>query len=130
MYVTARLAMFAALAASLATSAPAFANSTYGLTLRGEVPVICRAEIQSVAAGEAGETSATLSEFCNSAAGYKVYATVSDEDLRVSVDGLEIAPEADGRFLLASEARPNIASRDLIFAGASSGTISITVVAA
>lgn len=131
MFGFARLSVAGAAVASLAIAAPAFANANYMLSLRGEVPTICRAQIEGLVPVEAGsDMTGTLKEFCNSAAGYKVYATASDEALRVNVDGREVAPEADGRFLLATESHANIAARSVTFSGASSGTISITVVAA
>lgn len=131
MFGFARLTVAGAAVASLATAAPAFGNATYMLSLRGEVPTICRAQIDGLAPVEAGgDLTATLKEFCNSAAGYKVYATASDEALRISVDGRDVTPEADGRFLLASEIHANIAAREVTFSGASTGTISIIVIAA
>lgn len=124
-----RIAGLCASVGFLAFSSVLAANPLYTLNLRGEVPTVCRAEIKDATLGETGEMTARLHEFCNSGAGYSVYAVASNPELRVSVDGQLVSAQADGRLLLSRASQPTIATREISLAGAAGGTIRITVVA-
>lgn len=125
-----QLAGICASGSLFAFSSALIANPLYTLHLRGEVPTVCRAEIKNVQAiNLAGDVIAQLDEFCNSAAGYSVYAVASDPALRISVDGRTLGAQADGRYLLSGSSEPALATRAISLSGAPGGTLSITVVA-
>lgn len=120
---------FGLLSAGIALSSGANANPFYSLGIRGEVPLICRAELTIEPADDVtGEVTAKLDEFCNSASGYRVYATPSGPAVRVKVDGNYLVAEPDGRYLISSTRQPGAASRLLQLTNASGETIRVTVV--
>ena len=72
----AALSCFAAVNASAVNPALDVGSGRYVLGITGFVPVICRASVDATSVpAAAGEVSlGTLSEFCNSANGYEIYA--------------------------------------------------------
>jgi hypothetical protein len=129
---------FAALAAA-AVAIPAVAAETgdYRIGIEGEVPLLCRASVDSATVpATAGETKlGRLEEFCNSGAGYKVYADYSPElaNAVLRVDGRAVPLDESGTALVSSSAGAAIASHDLVLSlpeGVSGGSISFRIVPA
>lgn len=117
-----------AVAASALVSTAATATPSFTLELTGQVPTLCYADVQL----DAG----TMSEFCNDANGYEVYAEHSPElaGATLVVDGVEVALSADGPTRVSGSDRADIASRSLELRLphgriASTGTLSFRVVA-
>jgi hypothetical protein len=105
------------MALALLVPTAASAESTATLTLRGFVPVICRANFESSPSEGADgvEQLGSIDEFCNSGAGYTV---IVDYDPGTSsgslvVDGRQVALDGSGSVVIAQSTGPAIASRSL-----------------
>lgn len=97
-------------AASALVSTAATATPSFTLELTGHVPTICYAEVQLNVAGPG-----TISEFCNHANGYEVYAEHSPDlaGAMLVVDGVEVALSADGPTRVSRSDRADIATRSI-----------------
>jgi hypothetical protein len=97
-------------AASALVSTAATATPSFTLELTGHVPTICHAEVQLDAAGPG-----TISEFCNHANGYEVYAEHSPDlaGAMLVVDGVEVALSADGPTRISRSDHADIATRSI-----------------
>lgn len=114
----------------LAIAAPAVASvvgpAGQSFSVVGEVPVICRATVQSVATPSASVTtySGVLSEFCNAPGGYAVYARLGGavDEATLLVDGQAIARDVSGAFVVSRSSHANVAARKLQLSGVTSST--------
>lgn len=112
----------------LAIAAPAVASvavpAGQSFNVVGEVPVICRATVHSVATPSASMTtySGVLSEFCNAPGGYTVYARLGGESDKATllVDGQAIARDVNGAFVVSRSSYANVAARTLQLSGVTS----------
>ena len=118
-------------AASALVSTAAAAAPSFTLELTGHVPTLCYAEVQLDVA-----RLGTISEFCNHANGYEVYAEHSPElaDAVLVVDGVEVPLSASGPTRVSRSDRADIATRSLELRlpdgrAAPNGTLSFRVVA-
>jgi hypothetical protein len=125
-------------ALSLTLASPVGAEGArFGIDVQGHVPVICQARVDAatVSAG-AGETSlGHLNEFCNSGAGYSVYADYSEElsNAVLVIDGKAVPLSESGSVLISTSATAAITSRELSLKlpdGVTGGSISFRIVAA
>ena len=103
----------------LALLAPtaASASATATLTLRGFVPVICRANFQSAPSEGANgvEQLGSIDEFCNDGGGYRVvvdYDPGTDPGSLV-VDGRQVVLDGSGTAVIAESSGPAINTRTL-----------------
>ena len=95
----------------------ASASSTATVTLRGFVPVICRANFQSAPSEGANgvEELGRIDEFCNSGGGYRVivdYDPGTDLGTLV-VDGRQVGLDGSGTAVIAQSSGPAVTSRSL-----------------
>jgi hypothetical protein len=128
----------AALCLSALPAVPAAAEGvSYNIQIQGIVPVICRAKVDAgtvrVVPGVAD--LGKLTEFCNNASGYKVYADYSPELANASlvVDGRSISLADGGSTLVSTSQTAGIATHDLALnvpQGVKGGSISFRIVAA
>lgn len=131
----------AVVAAAAALTAPA-ANSTtpysvegnYTFKIEGFVPVICRATVNSsnVSPQDGAVQLGIMSEFCNNASGYEVWAEHSDSlaGSTLVVDGREIQLSDSGTTLVSQSGSAAVANRQLalnLADGVSSGSLSIRI---
>ena len=124
--------VFTALAASALVSTGAGASPAgFTLEMTGHVPVICHAEVQLNVAN-----LGTMSEFCNAANGYEIYAEHSPElvDAVLVVDGVDVPLSASGPTRVSRSDHADIATRSLELRlpdgrAAPNGTLSFRVVA-
>ena len=124
--------VFTALAASALVSTGAAASPAgFTLEMTGHVPIICHAEVQLDVANRG-----TMSEFCNDANGYEIYAEHSPElaDAVLVIDGVDVPLSASGPTRVSRSDHADIATRSLELRlpdgrTAPNGTISFRVVA-
>ena len=106
-----------ALVPSAATASPFDFAAGFRIEISGEVPVICRAEVEnSIVAPQEGVVSlGTMREFCNGSNGYEIYADHSPElaDAVLVVDGVEMKLSAGGATRISRSDHAAIASRSL-----------------
>ena len=99
---------------ALAATVPATGRgeTTYTIAIRGEVPLVCRVNLDG----------GRLHEFCNSGTGYRVYAAPSAELVGATliVDG-ERKTLGGGETLLSSRTSPGIVDRAVAVEGAAQG---------
>lgn len=130
-------------AAVLSTMVAGAANSTqplnasgggYTFRIQGFVPVICRATVQDATyAPRAGRIDlGTLDEFCNSPAGYQVWAehSTSLAGSKLVVDGREVRLSRSGATMISQSRNAAVAKRPLALEmadGATTGSLSIRV---
>lgn len=109
-----KFAAFGLMAATL--SVPTSASS-YGVELRGYVPVSCHitGDAAIIDIADASADLGQVREFCNNAAGYDLYLDYAPElaGAVVLIDGESIALDEDGTASLAAEAGPAIRSRSV-----------------
>ena len=109
-----KIAAFGLAATILATPAMA---STYGVELRGHVPVTCHVKGDAPVADIAEEAVdlGAIREFCNNGAGYDLYLDHSPQmaGAVVLIDGAEFELGSEGSVALAGEAGPAIQSRNV-----------------
>lgn len=125
-----------ALAATALVSTPAVAASpAFTLEMIGHVPTICHAKVE-VAPSTGAALAGTMSEFCNNAAGYEIFAEHSPElaDAVLVVDGVEVSLSASGPTRVSRSDHADIATRSLELRlpdgrAAPNGTLSFRVVA-
>lgn len=103
--------------AALAPTAASASSSTATITIRGFVPVICRANFDSAPSMGANgvEELGNIDEFCNSGGGYRV---IVDYDPGVDpgslvIDGRQVALDGSGTAVIDQSSGPAIASRSL-----------------
>jgi hypothetical protein len=120
-----------AVAASALVSTAAIAAPDFTLEITGHVPTLCYAEVRLDAASRGA-----ISEFCNDADGYEVYAERSPElaNAVLVVDGVEVALSAEGPTRVSRSDHADIATRSLELRlpdgrAATNGTLSFRVVA-
>ncbi len=104
--------------ATMAASTPAMpVSDSFTLSIRGFVPVICRADVQaSQITPESGVNAiGVMKEFCNSPSGYQIWAdhSASLNDAALLVDGRRIELSDTGSTLISESSHAAIASRDL-----------------
>ena len=113
-----------AIAAPTAATVAVPAGQSFNIV--GEVPVICRATVQSVATRSASKAtySGLLNEFCNAPGGYAVYARLGGASVEATllVDGQAIARDANGAFVVSRSSQANVAARTLQLSGVTSTT--------
>src|SRR5438270_4995510 len=122
----------AALCASAFLATPSLAKgASYTIDIQGFVPVICRAQVQATAVpAAAGEASlGKLTEFCNDAHGYRVYADYSPALAAADlvVDGRIVHLSHAGSTMISQSQYAAIASHDVSLRlpqGVSGGSIS------
>lgn len=120
-----------------AVSAPILgASGSFSLSIRGFVPVICRANVQAtqIQPKEGSVSLGTLNEFCNNARGYEVWADYSPglSDAALVVDNKVVDLDAGGSTRLLQVPHAGAAERSLALnlpSSTASGSISIRVVA-
>lgn len=97
-------------------SAPSTASS-YGVELRGHVPVSCHVTGQSAMIDVADDVAdlGVLREFCNNASGYNLYLDYAPQlaGAVVTVDGTSLALGAAGTATLATETGPAMRTRSV-----------------
>ena len=95
-------------------SAPSAASS-YGIELRGHVPVTCHVSSNAAIFAVDGSTAdlGVLREFCNNAAGYQLYLDYAPElaGAVVMIGGTSVELGAQGTAALAEESGPAIRTR-------------------
>lgn len=129
------IAALAALTAPAANSAEAYRiDGGYTFKIEGFVPVVCRATVDSshVTPGSGSLQLGTMSEFCNNASGYEVWAEHSDSlaGSTLVVDGREISLSKSGETLVSHSRSAAVATRRLalnLAEGATTGSLSIRV---
>lgn len=128
-----------AFGAMLAVAPTAFADTTqdgYRLTVSGYVPVVCRANLDTMVAPSGGNQVdlGTLHEFCNSANGYKVTVDHSPElaGATLMIDGNAVRLSDAGSTVISGASQPGIAAHKVSLVtenGQANGTLSIRVTA-
>lgn len=113
-------------AGAAAAGQRASASASAGITLRATVPLICRLEVEEVAAPSAGGARrARVEEFCNGRDGFFVYAThaplAADPGWRFVYGEREIAPSPGGATLLFDSDAPARATRTFAIRGTGRG---------
>jgi hypothetical protein len=98
----------------------AFGNASQSISIRGEVPLICRVSLSGGSSDFSADGTASLgtaSEFCNSGSGYRVYAR-ADGDVsgaNIVVDGVSFPLRAGAEFVIASSSTANSISRNIVY---------------
>ncbi|HZZ86865.1 MAG TPA: hypothetical protein VFE13_00895 [Caulobacteraceae bacterium] len=114
---TVRWLVPAGLALAMLAPAAVSASSTATLTIRGYVPLICRANFESApAAGPHGvEQLGRIHEFCNSATGYRVIADYDGgrDTGYLLVDGRRVDLDGGGSVVIAESRGPAATTRSL-----------------
>lgn len=108
----------AAVAAAAALTAGAPRAATWTIELRGEAPVVCKADLaQSQVTGSGGQTSlGALNELCNDARGFHVFARTSPGAGGVFiVDGRSVPLSTDGQTEIDVSPSAAIATRQLAY---------------
>lgn len=107
----------AALPAAAVDTSLDVGRSDFSVRITGFVPVICHARVSAATVPAEPGTLALgeLSEFCNNAAGYRVYADYSPSlvDAKLVVDGQEVVLGEGGSAVVSSSESASIASRNL-----------------
>ena len=107
-----------ALVAALAPTSTFAASST--ITLRGYVPVICRATFDGAPAPLKGDVVhlGTAREFCNAGSGYRVVVSYDGgaDPGSLVVDGRAIELDSSGQTVIAETHTPGIQSREIAYA--------------
>ena len=92
-------------------------RSDTAIAITGFVPVICHARVDAASVSpESGVVSlGELREFCNSPAGYRVYADYSPSlaDAELIVDGVSVPLQANGSTLVSQSSKAAIDHRQL-----------------
>ena len=109
-----KIAAFGLMAAIASTPTSA---STFGIDLRGHVPVSCHVT-GSAAVVDVADATADLGavrEFCNSAAGYDLFLDYAPQlaGAVVMIDGNAVELGSEGTASIAAEAGPAVRSRDV-----------------
>jgi hypothetical protein len=126
-----------ALVSTGAIAAPFDGGAGFTLEMIAHVPTVCHAEVQNgIAAPQDGVVSlGTLSEYCNAANGYEIYAEHSPElaNAVLVVDGIAVPLSADGPTRVSRSDHADIATRSLELrlpdGAAPGGTLSFRVIA-
>ncbi|HEX3919744.1 MAG TPA: hypothetical protein VHW60_20590 [Caulobacteraceae bacterium] len=113
-----RYTIFTLLALALLAPTAASAEATATLTLRGFVPVICRANFESAPSEGANgvEQLGSIDEFCNSGAGYQVivdYDPGASSSGTLVVDGRQVVLDGSGSVVIDQSTGPAISSKSL-----------------
>ena len=111
--------------AATALCAPARGQSM--LSFGGEAPLICRVRLAAGPEGGLGR----ITEFCNAANGYEVWADYSASlaDSALLVDGKQIPLSKSGSTRIDRSNRPGIAVKDVALKDGASGDVSFRIVA-
>jgi hypothetical protein len=109
-----KIAAFGLMAAMISVPVSA---STYGVELRGHVPVSCHVSSTSnvIAIADGVADLGTVRELCNNAAGYTLLLDYAPQlaGAIVTVDGATIELGAEGTAALAAEQNPALRSRSV-----------------